>query len=70
MSLFSTRLFTLRKENDLSQEKLADDLNTKYGMKTNKGTISKMENGQQIPGFSFVDNISDYFGISSFEQEE
>lgn len=65
MSLFSDRLYTLRKENNLSQEELAKKLNEKYGMKTHKGTISKFESGQQIPGFSFVDNIADYFGVTS-----
>lgn len=65
MSLFSDRLFTLRKENHLSQEELADNLNVKYGMNTNKGTISKYEDCIHVPGFTVVDNLSDYFGVTS-----
>jgi repressor LexA len=65
MSLFSDRLYTLRKENNLSQEELANNLNSKYGMDTNKGTISKYEKGIHVPGFTFVDNCSDYFGVTS-----
>jgi repressor LexA len=65
MSLFSDRLYTLRKENKLSQEELANSLNENYGMDTNKGTISKYEKERHVPGFTFVDNCSDYFGITS-----
>lgn len=65
MSLFSNRLYTLRKENNLSQEELANNLNKKYGMNTNKGTISKYESGQQIPGFTFIDILADYFGVTT-----
>jgi repressor LexA len=65
MSLFSDRIYTLRKENNLSLEELANNLNKKYDMNTNKGTISKYENGEHVPGFTFVDNCSDYFGVTS-----
>jgi repressor LexA len=65
MSLFTDRLYTLRKENNLSQEELANNLNVKYGMDTNKGTISKYEKGIHVPVFTVVDNLSDYFGVTS-----
>lgn len=65
MSFFSDRLHQLRTEADLSQEALGENLKAKYGIVTNKGMLSKYENGVHVPGFTVVDFIADYFGVTT-----
>ncbi|MDD4422525.1 MAG: LexA family transcriptional regulator [Eubacteriales bacterium] len=64
MKKFSTRLYALRKESGYTQEELCERLFTKYEYKTNKGVISKYENGKHEPNLYFVDIVSDLFGVS------
>lgn len=61
---FSTRLKELRIENGLTLEELCNRLAMKYDYSTNKGVISKYENGKHEPNLYFVDIVSDLFGVS------
>ena len=65
MSKFSDRLFTLRKENNLTQEEISALLRDKYNQDTNKGMISKYEKGIHMPGFTIVDCLADIFGVTT-----
>lgn len=61
---FPQRLKALRIARDLSMEMLALDLNTKYALRINKGTISRWENGESDPSISYVVKLADYFNVS------
>jgi len=65
MSKFADRLLQLRQEANLTQEELSNSLNLKYNLGTNKGMISKYEKGLHVPGFTFVDYVADYFGVTT-----
>lgn len=65
MSKFSDRLIQLRTDSELTQEALSDQLNNRYGLETNKGMISKWEKGLNVPGWTFVDHIADFFGVTT-----
>ena len=52
------RLKKLRKERNLTQLKLAMDLNT------NQNTISRYETGEREPGINELIKIADYFNVS------
>lgn len=52
------RLKELRKAKNISQLKLAMDLNT------NQNTISRYETGEREPGISDLIKIADYFDVS------
>ena len=65
MSKFADRLLQLRQEANLTQEELSNSLNLKYDLGTNKGMISKYEKGLHVPGFTFVDYVADYFGVTT-----
>ena len=52
------RLKELRKSKNISQLKLALDLNT------NQNTISRYESGEREPGLSGLIKIADYFDVS------
>ncbi len=58
METFSKRLRELRKENEISQDKLAEILNT------TKATISRYENDLREPKAEFVQQLADYFHVS------
>jgi len=49
----------LRKENDVTQEKLADYLNISYQ------AVSKWENGAALPDISLVIPIANFFGVTT-----
>ncbi|MCQ2455681.1 MAG: helix-turn-helix domain-containing protein [Clostridia bacterium] len=53
------RLKMLRKQKNISQLKLALDLNT------NQNTISRYETGEREPGLKELIKIADYFGVST-----
>lgn len=65
MSKFTDRLLQLRQEANLTQEELSNNLNLKYNLGINKGMISKYEKGLHVPGFTFVDYVADYFGVTT-----
>lgn len=62
--LFSRNLKKYRKQHKLSMEKLAEDLNKKYGTKISKSMISRWETGITDPQIKYVFYIADYFQIS------
>ena len=55
------RLYNLRKERNLSQEDLANELGV------SRQTISKWETGESSPDFDKIIPICDFFGITSDE---
>ena len=61
---FGKRLKELREQKDLTMEMLALDMNLRYGLKLNKGTISRWESGTTDPGISYVVKVADYFNVS------
>ena len=56
--MMNFKLAQLRKQNNLTQQKLGDILNVSYQ------TISKWENGVVYPDISMLPQISSFFGIS------
>lgn len=52
------RLKELRRQRNISQLKLATDLNV------NQNTVSRYENGQREPGIGDLIKIADYFNVS------
>ena len=59
MQSFGNVLSSLRRSADLSQRKLAADLNISQAL------LSHYENGTREPGLSFVCRACDYFGVSA-----
>ncbi|MDI6617864.1 MAG: helix-turn-helix transcriptional regulator [Clostridiales bacterium] len=59
MATFSERMRVLRKEKSISLEKLADILGT------TKATLSRYENNMREPKAEFVQQLADYFGVST-----
>jgi repressor LexA len=57
-------LKNLRLKNNLTLEELANNLNTKYGCKLNKGMISKWESGKSEPRFEYAKYLANYFNVS------
>lgn len=58
------RLNAIRKEAGLSLSDVADRLNREFGANTNKGMISKYENGIHEPSASTIYCMSRIFGVS------
>lgn len=58
MCVFSDKIKNLREENKLTQQDIADLLNT------SKQTISNYESGKNEPNLSTVVAIADYFGVT------
>ncbi len=54
---YTNRLFELRKENNISQERLATDLGI------SRRSISKIENGEQNPSLDMAYRFSAYFQL-------
>lgn len=63
--MFSTNLRRLRKENHLSQDKLAEELNKKYDTRVSKSMISRWERGTTDPQMKYVRMVADYFNLST-----
>ena len=57
MPTFSKRLRELRTSKDLSQQKLAELLNT------SKSSINMYERGEREPGLEMLESIADYFNV-------
>ena len=53
------RIKSLRKQQDITQEKLAAYLNISYQ------AVSKWENGTALPDLSLIPAISNFFGVSA-----
>lgn len=58
MDLFSTRLKTLRKERDRTQEEMAKLLNIR------RSTYGEYERGKIVPPMDKMKVLADYFGVS------
>lgn len=58
MSLFGNRLRQLRKEDNLTQKELADNLGLAFS------TISMYERGIREPDFETTESIADFFNVS------
>ena len=61
---FSLTLKELRQKNNLTQDQLADELNTRYHLNESKATISQFEHNKRIPDLDRLINIADYFQVS------
>lgn len=61
---FSLKLKNLRQKNNLTQEQLANELNTRYHLNESKATISQFEHNKRIPDLDRLINIADYFQVS------
>ena len=61
---FSLKLKELRQKNNLTQDQLADELNTRYHLNESKATISQFEHNKRIPDLDRLINIADYFQVS------
>lgn len=64
MVKIGARLNAIRKEAGLSLSDVADRLNRDFGANTNKGMISKYENGIHEPSASTIYCMSRIFGVS------
>lgn len=64
MIRLGSRLNSIRKEADLSLSDVADRLNREFGANTNKGMISKYENGIHEPSASTIYCLSRIFNVS------
>ena len=64
MSILGDRLKSLRKDNKLTQNELAQELNKKYGLNIDRAMISKWETDFQTPTISTLSCIKDYFNVS------
>lgn len=61
---FSLKLKNLRQKNNLTQEQLVNELNTRYHFNESKATISQFEHNKCIPDLDRLINIADYFQVS------
>lgn len=61
---FSLKLKELRQKNNLTQDRLADELNARYHLNESKATISQFEHNKRIPDLDRLINIADYFQVS------
>ena len=58
MNKFSDMLRLLRRQRNITQDKLAEDLDL------SKSAISMYENGQRLPSFEVLEAFADYFNVS------
>ena len=54
---FKDRLVILRKENNFTQDKLANEL------RVSKSTISMYEKGNRMPSYEMLEKIADFFNV-------
>lgn len=62
--MFGDVLHKLRTEKKLGMEKLADEINSKYGTTYSKSMISRWENNLSDPKMETVRIMADYFQVS------
>ena len=60
---FSLKLKELRQKNNLTQDRLADELNARYHLNESKATISQFENNKRIPELDRLIIIADNFQV-------
>ena len=61
---FGNRLRELRNSKNLSQEELSNQLNQLFEIKTNKFTISRLENQAQKPKIELIEMLARFFDVS------
>lgn len=61
---FPEILKELRQERDLTMSMMAEDMNDRYGIKLNKGTISRWESGETDPSLTMAKYVADYYNVS------
>ncbi|MBV1817298.1 helix-turn-helix transcriptional regulator [Bacteroidales bacterium MSK.15.36] len=59
MATFSERMKALRKEKDITLEELSEILGT------TKATLSRYENNLRIPNVDFIDELANFFNVST-----
>ena len=62
-TIIGGRIKLLRKEQGLTQEELAEQLNVKFDLSINKSMISKWENDKSDPYLEYAKNIADFFNV-------
>lgn len=65
MSIFAKRLLELRKENDMTQDEVCEQLKIRFDYDINKSTLSRYEKGIHEPNYYFVQLAAQLFGVSS-----
>lgn len=64
MLILANRIRELRKENNLTQEELASKLRKQFDIKTDRITISRWENGAQVPEMYALSCLANVFGVT------
>lgn len=62
--MLGEKLKKIRKENKISLEELSSIFAEKYNSGTSKATLSRWENGKQLPDLNSLKMYCDYFGLS------
>ena len=64
MATFGNRFKLLRNEKKLTQQQLADEINSKYNLTFGKSSISLYENNKGTPEMATLEKFADYFNVS------
>lgn len=64
MARFGDRFKLLRKEQNLTQQEIADKINNKYNLTFGKSAVSQYENNKRIPEIFALEKFADYFDVS------
>lgn len=62
--MISLKIKELRKGMGLTQAELSEQLNTKFGLKTDRATVSNWERGASTPVFSTLSCLARLFDVS------
>ena len=62
--MLSNRIKALRKKADLTQSELSEQLNSRFGLKTDRATVSNWERGASTPVFQTVACLAKLFDVS------
>lgn len=63
-AIIGDRLRALRENANLTQDKLADSINSKFSVSINKSMISKWENGKSDPYLEYAKYLAIFFNVS------
>ena len=64
MATFGDRFKLLRKEQNLTQQEIADKINNKYNLTFGKSAVSQYENNKRFPEIFALEKFADYFNVS------
>ncbi len=62
--MLSEKIKALRKEAHLTQTELSEQLNSRFGLKTDRATVSNWERGASTPVFQTVTCLAKLFDVS------